>query len=705
MSLLNTRTRWNVQRLILMATGLVAIAATSASADTRIMPTRQALKGVNVVVWGNTTLANGTAYTLDCGNGVMSTGTVADRSYIQRTCNYATAASFTATLTVGAEVATTTIGVVDGTVATFAVRAAKINMAIEDGLRFLYQSQTNRAAAFNTNMTTWTAYTTATNPNAFSALALLAIQNHGHAVNGPATDIFQPVVQRGLNYIFDNLTTVDMTPCNENPAVNPVWNPCIGVASQLNIGLTAQYPNDFTSGYATPIMAAAIAAATSASPTRVVSGGIGSQNGTFVAGRTYAEILQRVVNAVAWGQADSGDGTGGWYYYLQGNASGTLSDGSTMGWSLLGLIDSQAAGATIPGFAKTNFAAVLSKQRNNDGTIDYQVNANPNQTDAMTKVGIGLQGLAFTGVAAGDARVTTTNAYITRNWNSPVDGQQWQCDGGSPTMTNKGCGYSMFNIFKGLKAYGISTLPGIGRPAGPAPIAADDWYADYVDNLLANQTAPSDPLHGEWKRYNDPANGDFSSANPQMGWSCCEYNTTGITALAELILAPVAFVLPDPILFSTVGLSPASATNPVGTSHTVTAFAQSSNNQPVPGATISFSVLSGPNAGASGTCNPVGCVTGQDGKVNFTYHDGGGAGTDTIQAFIGQQGSNQVTKTWQNATLTCDVNNDGKVDATDLGIIRNANGQSAGTGDPRDANGDGNINVLDYRYCQLRLTK
>src|SRR3954471_16490101 len=109
MSLLKTRTRWNIQRLILMATGVVAIAATTASADTRIMPTRQALKGVNVVVWGNTTQANGTAYTLDCGNGAVTSSNVVDRSYIQVTCNYAIAASFTATLTVGAEAASTTV--------------------------------------------------------------------------------------------------------------------------------------------------------------------------------------------------------------------------------------------------------------------------------------------------------------------------------------------------------------------------------------------------------------------------------------------------------------------------------------------------------------------------------------------------------------------------------------------------------------------
>ena len=121
---------------------------------------------------------------------------------------------------------------------------------------------------------------------------------------------------------------------------------------------------------------------------------------------------------------------------------------------------------------------------------------------------------------------------------------------------------------------------------------------------------------------------------------------------------------PDPILFSTVGLSPATATNPVGTDHTVTAFAQAANGAPVPGVTIDFLVLTGPNAGKTGTG-----TTGADGKTSFTYHDDGGAGTDTIQAFITAGAvtlaSNIVSKIWG---LACDVNNDGKVTSADLAV-------------------------------------
>jgi hypothetical protein len=56
------------------------------------------------------------------------------------------------------------------------------------------------------------------------------------------------------------------------------------------------------------------------------------------------------------------------------------------------------------------------------------------------------------------------------------------------------------------------------------------------------------------------------------------------------------------------------------------------------------------------------------------------------------------------ATLPCDADGDSDIDINDLILIRSANGQVASAGDPRDGNGDGNINIADARYCQLRMT-
>ena len=156
---------------------------------------------------------------------------------------------------------------------------------------------------------------------------------------------------------------------------------------------------------------------------------------------------------------------------------------------------------------------------------------------------------------------------------------------------------------------------------------------------------------------------------------------------------------PDPVLFSTVGLSPVSATIAVGGSHTVIAFSQAANNAPVAGVTINFRVINGPNNGKMGNG-----ITGADGKASFTYTDTAATGgVDTIQAFIGATiSSNQVLATWG---VACDVNNDGVVSNADLLLIRGRNNTVAtGPTDPYDANRDGVVNVGDFRYCQLRRT-
>ena len=114
-------------------------------------------------------------------------------------------------------------------------------------------------------------------------------------------------------------------------------NPCIGVPAPVNTGLSGPWRMD---GYATPIFAASIGAATAAAPARTVAAGIGSANAMFVAGKPYSEILQRVVNAVSWGQGD-GPQRFGWYYDLQ---QANASDGSTMGWALLGLENARRPG-------------------------------------------------------------------------------------------------------------------------------------------------------------------------------------------------------------------------------------------------------------------------------------------------------------------------------------------------------------------------
>lgn len=57
-------------------------------------------------------------------------------------------------------------------------------------------------------------------------------------------------------------------------------------------------------------------------------------------------------------------------------------------------------------------------------------------------------------------------------------------------------------------------------------------------------------------------------------------------------------------------------------------------------------------------------------------------------------------------TRLCDANGDGAVDRHDLDLIFAARGTPAtGPGDPRDADGDGEITILDSRQCALRCDR
>lgn len=682
----------------------------AASAATFMMPDRDMLMGASEVVWGITTQANGTAYVLDFGDGsAQQTGNVVDRSFIAFNHTYALSGTFTATLCVGAgaavpgcpgEQATVVVKVYNSALlSAYDLRNLNVNRAIEDGFRYLWTSQTNRTNFDTVNTTNWTA----DYPLTAASLAVLSLENHNYRVpnnNNTPTGLYERfLVQRGLNYIFSNLAAQALN-VQGTGAVNDAFrDACVGSGIEAAPCTGYRANADSYLGYSTATALLAISG--SGAPTRT-AGAFGPVNG-----KSYAEILQRVTDAVAWGQIDglNCSGRGGWHYQLANNACDS-SDGSTAGWNILAMLDAQSAGATIPAFVKTEFATYafpngfnVGGVAGNDGTFDYNadVNAASGQRN-LGKTGIGMQGLFWTGAPQADPRVASALGAINLRWptGSTSGDDGWVCG----AHGGQGCSYPMFNVFKALKLYGIQTLAASTRAAGPGPIPAGDWYAEYVDYLLANQVNPQATTGGSWT----------------FQFSCCGLNgyPVSATAVAELILAPVALVQPDPTLFSSVGLkqglplSTADDTNPVSTQHTVTAQVRGTGDVPVPGATVNFSVLSGPNAPKTtvdGVCVPASCITPASGDVTWTYTGGPNTGTDVIRANIGNLLSNTLNKIWIVPINKCDVNGDNKVDQTDLAVIRAANGATAtGPNDPRDGNSDGVINVADWRYCQLRLT-
>jgi len=208
---------------------------------------------------------------------------------------------------------------------------------------------------------------------------------------------------------------------------------------------------------------------------------------------------------------------------------------------------------------------------------------------------------------------------------------------------------------------------------------------------------------------------DFMTTSTQPG------TTTGATNLAKIWLqelqapfnpSPQAD-LPCGATVIGLNLTPASALNtlPAQNSHTVTATLKDLLNNPEPGPLMTFSILSGPNFGATGTCAPVSCITDANGQVSFTYASNMTQGQDLIQVCTldntGQQLCSQaVTKDWIfGAAAVCDVDADGDIDKLDLALISRARGQLAAPADARDSDFDGLITPNDVKVCIKQCTR
>jgi RHS repeat-associated protein len=97
-----------------------------------------------------------------------------------------------------------------------------------------------------------------------------------------------------------------------------------------------------------------------------------------------------------------------------------------------------------------------------------------------------------------------------------------------------------------------------------------------------------------------------------------------------------------------ITLSPATSVQPVGVPYTATAQVTDASNSPTPNVKVNFVVLSGPNAGKTGTG-----TTDSQGNATFSYSSAL-LGTDILQASVtnatgGSIQSEQVTSTWTTA--------------------------------------------------------
>ncbi len=157
------------------------------------------------------------------------------------------------------------------------------------------------------------------------------------------------------------------------------------------------------------------------------------------------------------------------------------------------------------------------------------------------------------------------------------------------------------------------------------------------------------------------------------------------------------------VVISDIDLAPLTSTNPLGSSHTVTAtVTEGAPPVPVVGTTVTFELIAGPHVGTTGAD-----VTDASGNASFSYV-GTIEGDDFIVArFVDSSGntqtSNTVTKTWdKSAGPPCDLNGDGVVDRADYMIFRSTLGKCSGDiGFIQQADLDGDGCVTYYHDYQM----
>ncbi|MBN2131617.1 MAG: hypothetical protein JW741_19115 [Sedimentisphaerales bacterium] len=339
----------------------------------------------------------------------------------------------------------------------------RINMAIDEGLWWLHTNMIRLTFAggspgYSQPYGYWDVGSSDYNIGALGT-CVDAFQLHGSKANADYdSDPYVETVRRGLNALLYNTYAFSITGGGApgNPDLNGNG---IGVVTNHNSALT-----DTRQTYLGGICMAALA--TSGAPSRVATVG---RDG--IVGRTYAAIVQDMVEFFAWGQVDSGTGRGGWRYH----ANYGDSDMSTTQWPPLGMLAAiENMGSTVPDFVGEELILFLTRTQNTERNERNGCFGYANTTDYLnvTKAAAGIICHEFLGSPLTDPRLQSAIGYIYRHWNDTgTDWANTQLHGNS---------YGMYGVMKAMKfpEPDIRTITEYDYAADPPQQTQNsfDWY-------------------------------------------------------------------------------------------------------------------------------------------------------------------------------------------------------------------------------------
>lgn len=194
-------------------------------------------------------------------------------------------------------------------------------------------------------------------------------------------------------------------------------------------------------------------------------------------------------------------------------------------------------------------------------------------------------------------------------------------------------------------------LPGVSTVDSGS---SDDLYLTAAGQSsfpgLTNTEVNAGPWHNHFECTGDPGNGATSDCFGGLQVLTASSSVDDQNGRdAAVIIGGAAAQLPG-----SISLDPGEAWNNPTTSpnHSVKATVRDDSGAVLPGKTVTFSVVSGPNAGAGGSA-----TTNASGEATFAYSSNGAEGTDTIQAsFVDDTGatrSTQASKVWDKTRPAC----------------------------------------------------
>jgi len=327
------------------------------------------------------------------------------------------------------------------------VLSVQVNVAIDEGLWKLHKDMTRGTYADGTDYgylqySGWPAATT--------GACIEAFEIHGHLPDGnPKEDPYVETVQRGLNYLLANMHVHTI---GVQPAGDPDTN-----GNGFGLGC---YTDSGREMYECGITLMTFASSKAS--------GMVATTGP-ASGMSYGEIVQDMVDYLAYGQTDSSAGVyrGGWRY----SANSTSSDNSVSQWPVIGMEAAETTlGATVPAFVRSELNHWIDYSQNDTtGGAGY---TGPSGTNLLRTASVLCQ-MKFVGDDTSTSRVIAAVDYINLHWDT--DGLHF------PSAY-----YAFYGTMKAFRLLGIYALPD-----------GTDWYNDpsrgYASTLVNLQNT-----NGSW---------------------------------------------------------------------------------------------------------------------------------------------------------------------------------------------------------------